>query len=69
MRVKSMGLRALVAAATALSVSAANATVDAAITAGVADYSATGTTYATSIVAAGFAIWAVKKLGRKMGWW
>lgn len=66
---KSMSLRALVAAVAALSVASANATVDSVITAGISSYSADGVTYATSIVAAGFAIWAVKKLGRKMGWW
>ena len=48
--------------------SAANATVDAAITTKVTEFGNDGVTYATAIMSACFAIWAVKKLARKMGW-
>lgn len=48
---------------------AAHATVDSTITAGISSYGSDGQTYATAVISAGFLIWVVKKLGRKMGWW
>jgi hypothetical protein len=66
---KAMQLRlAAIAAGLALAGSSAMATVDGSITTSITNFGADGVTYANDIMLACFAIWAVRKLARKMGW-